>query len=307
MGDLPGGLWPAMYTPLTADGSPNPAMIEKLVELFVAQELDGIYLLGATGQGPGMTVDVRKQVAELTVKANGGRLPIVIHVGAIATADAIELAKHSADLGVEGVSSVPTIFFPTTIDVDFHHYHSIASATDLPFLPYYNAVSSGGFSVSTAEYVKRVLDIPHVVGMKLTSHDLYSFGLVHSIAKDRLLLYSGADELNCHATLSGAHGAIGTYYNVWGGSFKKMRQACIDGQFGASRDFMLTVQQVLDRIMASGRRYRFERQAIQLLHGIDIGPGVSPHCSAGDDWEDAEVLSMCQQVEAAAGLLAVSN
>ena len=45
------GLWPALFTPVTSNGTVNEKELEKMIELIVAQKLDGIYLLGSTGQG----------------------------------------------------------------------------------------------------------------------------------------------------------------------------------------------------------------------------------------------------------------
>ena len=91
-----GGIWPAMLTPTTADGRPALAVCEQLVELFAQQRLGGIYLTGSTGGWPLFTVEERKAIAECVVRAAAGRLPVMVHVGAVATADAVALAEHAA-------------------------------------------------------------------------------------------------------------------------------------------------------------------------------------------------------------------
>ena len=45
------GLWPAMLTPVQADGQPNFDELGRLTELLINQNLDGLYILGSTGQG----------------------------------------------------------------------------------------------------------------------------------------------------------------------------------------------------------------------------------------------------------------
>src|SRR5437588_813736 len=56
--------------------------------------------------------------------------------------------------------------------------------------------------------------VPNAAGLKFTDVDLYTLGLIHTYSGDRLQLLSGADEVMCHAVLSGAVGAIGTFYNL---------------------------------------------------------------------------------------------
>ena len=302
MSTLPGGVWPAMFTPLTENGAVHTAMVEKMVELFLREKLDGVYVLGTTGQGPAMTMEVRKTLTEQTIRLAARRLPVMVHVGAVATEDSIELARHAADAGADAVSAVPPIYFPSTPEVEFEHYRHIASATDLPFLPYCNEIVAGSLSLPVPQYVERLLELPHIVGVKLTTRDMFTFGLVRSESNGRLKLYSGCDELICQGALSGSHGAIGTTYNIFGAAAGKMRRACTEGRFEAARDFMLVYQRFVSAAITSGRFYKFLRQSMQLRHGIDIGPGRAPLCFVGDDWDEDEVRRMCDEVDEAAGV-----
>src|SRR5688572_29632599 len=100
-----GGVWPAMLTPAAADGSPSLPACERLVDLFARQGLGGIYLVGSTGGWPLFTVGERRAVAECVVAAAAGRLPVMVHVGAASTADAVALAEHAARVGAAAVSA----------------------------------------------------------------------------------------------------------------------------------------------------------------------------------------------------------
>src|SRR2546423_6227952 len=106
MGPRFGGIWPAMLTPLTEDGRPAVAVLEQMTELFVRQGLGGIYLTGSTGQWPLFTVEERCGIADCVIRAAAGRIPVMVHVGAVATADAIALARHAARAGASAISAV---------------------------------------------------------------------------------------------------------------------------------------------------------------------------------------------------------
>ena len=212
-----GGIWPAMVTPTTSDGRPALDVCERLVDLFVGQGLGGIYLVGSTGQWPLFSVEERKAIAERVVKAAAGRLPVMVHVGAVTTADAVALAGHAARIGADAVSAVGPIYYAHSPDAVFEYYGRIASATDRPLFAYHLS-GVNKLPLGPREYAERLLAIPNISGMKITDHDLYPFGLIHALAGDRLQLFSGADEVMCHAVLSGAVGAIGSFYNLWGES-----------------------------------------------------------------------------------------
>lgn len=296
---MPGGVWAAMLTPFADDGRVNLSGIDGVVEALVAQGLDGIYLLGATGQGLALNMEERKRVAERTFQVVKGRLPVIVHVGCIATADAEELARHAAGCGAAGVSAVPPVYFPAAADAEFAHYRRIGAAGGIPFFPYVNTVLAGAMSLPPAAYIQRLLELPHIAGAKVTSHDLYLFGLLNHHAQGRLALYSGADELVCQAALSGAHGAIGSTYNLFGRECRRGRQACLDGRFEEARRFMSVFQAMVEEILAGGGFYNFLRTGMRARHGVEIGPGRTPASATGKAWGEADAKRLIARVEEA--------
>src|SRR5688572_23739500 len=81
------GLWPALFTPVNVDGTPNYEELKKLVELLISQGLDGLYILGSSGQGVLFTEQQRKEIARSVCDQVGGRIPIMVQVGALTTAE----------------------------------------------------------------------------------------------------------------------------------------------------------------------------------------------------------------------------
>jgi N-acetylneuraminate lyase len=291
-----GGVWPAMLTPLDEAGEPDPGQIERLVELFVRQELGGLYILGSTGQWPLLHLDQRRAAAERVIGAAAGRIPVIVHVGAVATDDAVSLARHAACIGADGVSAVTPIYYSAGPDVVFEHYRRIGAATDLPLFVYHLS-SVSQMALDPCEYAERVLALPHIGGMKITDRDLYQFGLIHTMAGDRLRLFSGADEVLCHAALSGAIGAIGTFYNLWGPACQVARRAFVAGSFEAGRRFMLTFQSIIAQVIRSQSVWTFLRSAMRLKYRIDIGAPKPPLGMLEKPWQDADVERLVALVE----------
>lgn len=293
------GVWPAMLTPYDEQGRPNLAAVDQLVETFIGEKLGGIYLLGSTGQGVMLSAEERRAVAERTVRAARGRIPVMVHVGAVTTEEAVALAKHAAEIKADAVSSVGPIYFRCGTDAVFEHYSRIGAAAKLPFyvyhLSYVNTLSLRG-----AQYVERLLTIPNIAGMKYTELDLYQLGLIRAHAGDRLTLFSGADELICQAVLSGADGAIGTFYNVYGASCRDARAACLAGKIDECRRFMLVFQAVIDEVLASGSTWSFLRAAVRLQHKIDVGAARPPLGLGEKPWDDDKVKQLLRRVEDAA-------
>jgi N-acetylneuraminate lyase len=294
-----GGVWPAMLTPLTESSDINHGEIEKLVELFVQQKLGGLYVLGSTGQWPLLSLDARRAAAERIVKAAAARIPVMIHVGAVATDDAVELAKHAARIGADAVSAVAPIYYPAGPDIVFEHYRRIGAASDLPLFVYHLSMVHQ-MALDPRDYAARVLDLPRIAGMKITDRDLYQFGLMHAFAGDRLQLFSGADEVMCHAALSGAIGAIGTFYNLWGPACQTARRRFVEGSFEIGRHFMLAFQTAIAEVLRSQSVWTFLRAALRMKYKIDIGPPRAPLGMLDRTWKENDVERLLRLVDESA-------
>jgi len=77
-----------------------------VVDHLLAQGVDGFYLCGSTGEGIYMSVQEREQVAETVLEQVKKRVPVIVHVGAVATRDSVRLARHARQVGAAGVSSI---------------------------------------------------------------------------------------------------------------------------------------------------------------------------------------------------------
>lgn len=286
-----------MLTPVTETGEPAFDQLEKLTDLLINEGMDGLYLLGSTGQGVLFTEKQRKQVVETAVRVNAGRVPLMVQVGALTTAESIRLAEHAASCGADAISSVGPIYFTGTAKNALEHYRQIATATNLPFFPYQLGNNTMG---DIKAFIDELLEIPQVVGMKLTTGQLLEIGAIHQHAGGRLRLFSGADELYCHASLCGTIGAIGTFYNLWGATCKRVYHQFRLGNYDLAKTFMLTFQEIILYVLPN--IWTFLHQAMKHKHNIDIGQTKPPLGTLQASWEDAEVIKIIDRIEAVAAL-----
>lgn len=282
------GVWPAMFTPVDDAGDLNTPELEKLIELMVAQQVDGLYLLGSTGQGFLFNEQQRMQVTDSTIEIADKRLPVIVQVGAMNTEESIRLAKHAYKAGADAVSSVGPIYYPSSTDMAFEHFRRIAEATDLPFFCYQIG------QAAKDELIERLRNIPNIAGMKLTTLNLLEISSVHHKCFD-WKLFSGADELLCQAALCGTSGAIGTSYNLLGNTCKAVRRRFLQGEVKMAGEFMLALQGLIEKIMPC--IWTFFRKAMLLKHRIDIGKPKPPLLAPAMPWTDEEILEMVNELE----------
>ena len=287
------GVWPALITPTTEAGELNISELEKLAELLISQEMSGLYILGSTGQGVLLTEEQRMQVTEAVVGVNKGRLPIMSQVGSMTTGQSVRLAQHAAKVGVDAISSVGPIYYGSgTTAMALTHYRAIATASDLPFFPY--QLGEGNYSEGVKAFVQKLLKIPNVKGMKLTTNNLVQISDFHFNGGKNLTLFSGADELMCQAAMCGTAGAIGTMYNLWGPECQRVRKAFLEGDVATATHFMLTFQEVILQILPN--IWSFLRQGIMSRYSIDVGMPLAPLANTNVKWDQNEVDDLVVRV-----------
>ncbi len=287
------GLWPAMFTPVKESGEPNLEEVEKLAELLISQGMDGLYILGSTGQGILFTESQRMEVTEVVCSVVQKRIPVIVQVGALTTSESVRLARHASSRGADGISSLGPIFFSGSAEMALEHYKQIAKAVELPFFPY--QLGDNSIPGDPIGFVKRLMDIPNVEGMKLTTNNLLQISAIYNFAGDRLKLFSGSDELVCHASLCGTVGAIGTMYNLWGEACKHILTAFKEGDYSGTKKFMLSFQTVIQKILPN--IWTFLRSAMLLKYHIDIGKVKAPLGNTHTLWEEKEVMEIVESID----------
>jgi N-acetylneuraminate lyase len=104
----------------------------------------------------------------------------------------------------------------------------------------------------------------------------------------------------CHAVLSGAVGAIGTFYNVWGPACQAARDATAAGDVAKGFAFMQRFQPAIADAIGSGM-WSFLQAAIRLKYGIDVGMPRSPLGSADKTWAEADVRRLLRMMDGGDG------
>ncbi|WP_439483556.1 dihydrodipicolinate synthase family protein [Cyclobacterium plantarum] len=295
MNDKLKGVWPAMLTPLNEDGRPDMVQLEKWLDVLISQGMDGLYLLGSTGQGFLLSEADRKRVTEVSAAVNSGRIPIIVQVGSMTTNESVRLAKHAESCKVDGISSVAPVYYGSSDGssaMALKHYEEIAKSTDLPFFPY--QLGSTGFSDGLVGFVNKLLQLPNMAGMKLTTNNLLEISTISYSSRGRLTLFSGADELMCHAALCGTSGAIGSFYNLFGPECQFVRNSFLNGNVQLATDFMLVFQEMIAEVLPN--IWTFFRQAIQLRYAIDIGPSIPPVGNTNKPWKEEKVQALVELI-----------
>jgi 4-hydroxy-tetrahydrodipicolinate synthase len=159
------GLSAFPLTPADEHGIVDVAALARIVERLVAAEVDSIGLLGSTGIYAYLDRDQRRLAVQAAVEVVGGRIPLIVGVGAIRTDQAVDLARDAAAAGADALLLAPVSYTPLIEREVFQHFAAVAAASDLP-LCIYNNPTTTHFSFST-DLLNRLSDLPNIRAVKM--------------------------------------------------------------------------------------------------------------------------------------------
>ena len=210
------GLMPAMVTPFDQRGEVDLGAAEALVERFIEAGVDGISPLGSTGEASHLASEERKRFIEEVTRIVGGRVPLVVGVGAAGTREAIELARHAEGVGVDAVLIVSPFYWKVGEEALFRHFAAVAESVDIPVLVY-NLPMLTGIDLSPSLITRIAAECPNVTGLKDTVTEYrHTVGVLREVKRVRadFSVLSGWEDLILPCLLAGADGSICAFANV---------------------------------------------------------------------------------------------
>lgn len=206
MPELFHGVFPALITPFTEDGSAiDTDALAANVDRLIGAGVAGLVPGGSTGEFTTLTHEERLQLIEATCEAAAGRVPVVAGTGALSTRETVELSVRAEAAGAATVMIVPPFYEALSWRELFAHYAAVADTIDIPIM-YYNLPSASGIRLTAAQL--RELQRAGVTSLKDTGGD--------AVAATELIQTGGPTLLNGWDTLTFAALAAGVRAVVWG-------------------------------------------------------------------------------------------
>ncbi|MBS3763612.1 MAG: dihydrodipicolinate synthase family protein [Planctomycetes bacterium] len=264
------GVMPALLTCYDKNGDIATDNLEDFIGFFLERGCNGFFVGGSSGEGLLQDVEERAEYTAAVVSAVAGEVPVIAHVGSLATQDACELSRRAAEAGADLVGSVLPIYYAISTEGTVDYYRSISEAADLPVLVYYLAQT--GAVLEAKEFAETIATIPGVSAMKYTSAELETFCKIIDLTNHNLSMIMGCDQLFLPALTVGADAAIGTTYNFMPEIFVGIYEAYQEGNIQKAQTLM---QRGFQIIFALKQKYPVLEASREILRirGWDTG-----HC-----------------------------
>ncbi len=255
-----------LVTPFDEHGKVDRTGVQALVDFLVARGVHGLFPAGTTGEGPLLDMGERRTLAEAVVEAATGRVPVIVHTGALTTDAAVELTQHAQAIGAHAAALIPPYYYRLSEEALLGHFRRVAeSVPDFPLYLYqYPGVTGYGL---TPTWIERLLACcPNVVGIKDSSGslDLLAWGTGHR--NGRFHTANGSDALFLPALALGVDACVSGNANVVPELTVCLYRAVQDGDLAQGR----ALQQTLDRV----RRLLRDGHDLSLFKGLLARRGV---------------------------------
>lgn len=228
------GVIPALTTPFRADQSLDLDAFARLIEIVLADGVDGILVNGCTGESWALTEEERGQIFKTAVEVVGGRVPVVAGTSGVIAREAIAKVRQAEKAGCDMLMISPPWYIIPGPEEIMDHYRAVLAACELPVMLYNIPRRTG--AVLTVDLVDRLADDPKVAAIKESSKDWISLSAIIRRARDRINVFAGYANLFALAAITeGAVGYVDSSTPVFGARSPQLCKAALDGDVETAR------------------------------------------------------------------------
>jgi len=251
-----------MVTPLRGRDELDVPGLERLIEHILGGGVNGLFILGTTGEGPSLSYRLRRELIQRVCRQVNRRVPVLVGITDTAFVESVSIARVAAEAGAEALVLAPPYYWPEGQPELLEYLQHLVSELPLPlFLYNMPALTKVAFEVET---VRRAMDEPRIIGLKDSSGNmLYFHRLVGLLAhRPDWPLLMGPEELLLDAIIAGGHGGVSGGANLFPRLYVGLYEAARAGNLARARELHAAVMRV------SNSLYRIGRHASAIIKGI---------------------------------------
>jgi 4-hydroxy-tetrahydrodipicolinate synthase len=229
------GIVPPIVTPLTLEGEVDTTSLERLLSLQIEAGVDGLFVLGSSGEVGYLTDAQRAQVVQTAIGHVGGQVPVLVGVNDMTTNRVIAVAEQAREAGADAIVATAPFYAITDAAETATHFRSIHAAVDLPLFAYDVPVRVHS-KLNPAMLVELGRE-GVIAGVKDSSGDDVSFRMLlrQSAGLENFAVFTGHEVVVDGCLLMGASGAVPGLANVDPHGYVRLWRAAQAGDWAAAK------------------------------------------------------------------------
>lgn len=186
------GFYPALGTPLDADGNINKESYIKQINIMTESGASGLLCMGSMGNMTSIRDDVYPDVAEICVEANAGRLPVMVGVMDNSVTRVMDRIYALGDLEIDGVVATTPYYYKSTDQQIINFYTMLAEESYYPVYIY--DLPSVTQSPVTESVLLTLMGDENIAGIKTANYNMLQKVISDgNVPENFEILYSGLD------------------------------------------------------------------------------------------------------------------
>jgi 4-hydroxy-tetrahydrodipicolinate synthase len=269
------GVMQSTVTPLRDDFSPDLPTFERLVEFHIRTGATAISWPHHKAESLNLTLGERRLFAEAAVKVTAGRVPVSIHVSALALEDTIDLARHAQKIGADAIIAITPYFWNPSTEALYDYFVRLGTSIDLPLIAYNSPSYLSGVEI-TGDLTKRLIErLPNFIAMKEASFNSEKFLEIARVAlvlRPNFSMIAGVEFLLPSLPLGGA-GSYSSAGAICPNLCTQLYEACISGEWERARDLQYKLSRLWDLFRD---QYPSSLKGGMVIMGRPVGPTRAP-------------------------------
>ncbi len=276
------GVMQSTVTPLKADFSPDLPTFERLLDFHVRTGATAISWPHHKGESLNLTIAERKAFSEVAVKVVAGRVPVSIHVSALAVEDSMELARHAQRIGADAIIAITPYFWAPTVDAIYDYFVRLGTAVDLPLIAYNSPSYLAGVEF-TGELTRRLIErLPNFIAMKEASFNSEKFLEISRVAlalRPNFSMIAGVEFLAPSVPL-GCAGSYSSAGAICPNLCTQLYAACAAGESARARELQFKLARLWNLFRD---QYPSSLKGGMVVMGRPVGPTRPPLPTASQE------------------------
>lgn len=250
-----------MVTPLKERDTLDVAGVERLVEHILAGKVHGLFILGTSGEGPGLSYRLRRQLIAEVCKIVRGRIPVLVGITDTSFIESLHLAQFAAEAGANAVVTAGPYYLPVAQPELVDYIERLAKDLPLPLFIYnMPQLTKVTFEPET---LRRLVHLEKIIGLKDSSANLSYFDQLVALKRERpdWSVLVGPEHLLAETMRRGGDGGVNGGANFYPQLFVELYDAVTRGD--AERTVLLQ-----QRLVQLGQIYSVGKHASAVVKGM---------------------------------------
>jgi 4-hydroxy-tetrahydrodipicolinate synthase len=241
----------ALVTPFDENKNVDIEALKKIVNYQIDNGIDYLVALGTTAESATLNAQEKDLVRQTIIKANRGRLPLVIGIGSNNTQLVVDEISQTDISDFDAILSVSPFYNkPTQVGV-YAHFEAIAKSTTKPII-LYNVPGRTASNMAVETVVGLANNFENIIGIKEAAGNIVQAYELIQKTPDDFLVISGDDMITLPMVLGGGKGVISVIAQGFPKAFSDMVRLGLEGKNQEAFKIHHKIAPAIDMIFEQG-------------------------------------------------------